>query len=207
MKERATIQIEYIPIEEIREYENNPRDNDKAVDAVARSMKRFGVRSPAIIDRDNVLIAGHTRIRAAKKLGMTEFPCVYASGLSEDEIRAYRLADNKTAELAGWDYDKLCEEITALSTDGFDLNFTGFNEAEQFYYLDDAATPDKPDKSEFREYQDEAEREVIQAYNVAIVCDGQRDKEYLMELIGEQKHLKRLYTGAEISFLLATKSA
>ena len=97
--------------------------------------------------------------------------------------------------------------MSALSEVGFDLDFSAFNEAEQFYYLDDAATPDKQDKDEFKDYQHEAEENVIQAYNIAIVCEGLQDKQYLMELIGERRTLKRLYLGAEIKGLLAAKSA
>lgn len=122
----TTIQIEYIPIDQIHEYKNNPRENDKAVPAVMRSIQRFGVQNPAIVDRDNVLIAGHTRIKAARQLGMTEFPCVRADDLTKAQARAFRLADNRMQEDSAWDTKALADEFKALRNNGFDLGDTGF---------------------------------------------------------------------------------
>lgn len=207
LKHNDRLQIVMKKVSELIPYATNPRKNEQTALKLKKSISEFGFLNPITIDENNTIVTGHARVKAAMMLGMDEVPCIYAATLSEDEIRAYRIADNKTAELAGWDYDKLCAEMSALSNAGFDLDLSGFNEAEQFYYLDDAATPDKQDKDEFREYQAEAEKTNIQAFNVAIVCNGLRDKQYLMELIGEHRTLKRLYLGAEISGLLAAKSA
>jgi len=87
-------------IDELIVYENNPRNNDEAVEAVANSIKEFGFKVPIIIDKDNIIVAGHTRLKASLKLGLKEVPCIIADDLSDDQIKAFRLADNKTSELA-----------------------------------------------------------------------------------------------------------
>ncbi len=111
------------------QYENNPRNNEDAVDAVANSIKEFGFKVPIIIDTNNVIVAGHTRYLASKKLGLTEVPVIIADDLSEEQINAFRLADNKTAELATWDFEKLNAELQILD---LDMTQFGFEElAEQ----------------------------------------------------------------------------
>ena len=113
-------------ISDIRPYEKNPRKNDEAVKYVAESIKEFGFKVPIVVDKDNVIVAGHTRYKAAKKLKLIEVPCVVADDLTEEQIKAYRLADNKVAEKAQWDFDLLAEEIGALSD--FDMIVFGFEE-------------------------------------------------------------------------------
>src|ERR1700732_912155 len=103
--------VEMRLITSIRPYENNPRLNDAAVDAVAASIKEFGFRQPIVVDEDGVIIVGHTRDQAALKLGLTEAPVHVAVGLSPAQAKAYRLADNQTAQLSGWDEDKLPLEL------------------------------------------------------------------------------------------------
>lgn len=115
-------------LEELRPYENNPRDNAKGVDPVAESIKAYGFLVPLVIDKDGVIVAGHTRYLAAQKLGLKAVPCVVASDLNETQIRAFRLADNKTADFSIWDNKKLLEELDAL---GDDL-FTGFFTSDVF---------------------------------------------------------------------------
>lgn len=102
-----------INISDIKEYENNPRNNENAIEPVANSIKEFGFKVPIILDRDNVIVAGHTRIRAAKKLGLETVPCVIADDLTPEQIKAFRLADNKVGEIAEWDFTKLEEELRA----------------------------------------------------------------------------------------------
>ena len=94
-------------VEDLIPYENNPRINDGAVDAVAASISRFGWKVPLVIDKNNVVVTGHTRLKAAKALGLDTVPCILADDLSEEQVRAFRLVDNKTGELAGWDFSKL----------------------------------------------------------------------------------------------------
>ena len=124
------MQITMMNIADIRPYERNPRHNEEAVDAVARSIKEFGFRNPVILDRDKVIVAGHTRVLAAKSLGMTEVPCVVAEDLTPEQAKAFRIADNRTAEIAEWDYDLLPIELKELRTDGFDMGLLGFDTSE-----------------------------------------------------------------------------
>ena len=111
-------------ITEIIPYENNPRNNDEAVKYVAESIRQFGFKVPIVIDKDNVIVTGHTRMKAAKQLGYKTVPCIVADDLSEDQIKAFRLADNKVAEYAEWDFDLLIDELVDLAD--FDMEVFGF---------------------------------------------------------------------------------
>lgn len=108
------MEIVYKKPKELKPYERNPRINDQAVEAVKNSITEFGFKVPIVIDTDNVVVCGHTRLKAAKELHMRQVPCIVADDLSEEQIRAFRLADNKTAELADWDFDMLNEEIESI---------------------------------------------------------------------------------------------
>lgn len=117
-------EIVYKSLDEIKEYENNPRQNDEAVEYVANSIKEFGFRNPIILDKDNVIIAGHTRYKASQRLKLKEVPCIYANDLTEEQVKAFRLADNKVGEIAEWDDDLLKIELDdILDIDMSDLGF------------------------------------------------------------------------------------
>ena len=122
------MKILMININDIKEYENNPRNNEPAVEAVANSIKSFGFKVPIIIDKNNVIVAGHTRLRASRKLGYTEVPCVIADDLTEEQTKAFRLADNKTAELAEWNLEKLTNELQFIE---MDMEQFGFEDLEK----------------------------------------------------------------------------
>lgn len=109
-------------LKDIKPYEKNPRKNDSAVDAVANSIREFGFKVPVVIDKDGVIVCGHTRYKAAKKLGIDKVPCVIADDLTDEQIKAYRLADNKVSELAEWDIDLLGEELDGI----FDIDMSDF---------------------------------------------------------------------------------
>ena len=113
-----------IDIDKLKAYENNPRKNDRAVNEVAESIKQFGFKVPIVIDKDNVIIAGHTRLKAANLLRLKKVPCVVADDLTAEQAKAFRLADNKTGELAGWDFDLLIEELQGI--DEIDMTVYGF---------------------------------------------------------------------------------
>lgn len=117
-------------IDEVIPYVNNPRNNQAAVDAVASSIAEFGFNVPIVIDRNNVLVTGHTRLLAAKKLGLTKVPCILAEHLTESMAKAYRIADNKVAELATWNTDLLQTELDELKELNFDMTEFGFDEDE-----------------------------------------------------------------------------
>ena len=112
-------------ISKLKPYENNPRINDDAVDAVEESIRRYGWKQPIVIDKDGVIVVGHTRYKAAVRLGCKTVPCVVADDLTPEEIKEYRLVDNKTNEIAEWDFEKLDAELAELD---FDYDF-GFSES------------------------------------------------------------------------------
>ena len=122
--------IVYKRVDEIIPYEKNPRINDAAVDAVAQSIKEFGFRVPIVLDKNNVIITGHTRLRSAKSIGLTEVPCIIAENLTPEQVQAYRIADNKTGEIAEWNYDLLPIELRDLQEKDFDLSLLGFDTDE-----------------------------------------------------------------------------
>jgi ParB/RepB/Spo0J family partition protein len=125
------MQIQLMPIDALKPYANNPRDNKKAVDKVAESLKTYGWQQPIVVDQDNTIIVGHTRWLAAKKLGMAEVPVHIADNLTPEQIRAYRLADNRLAEEADWDFAILKQEFSALQEiSDLDLSITGFTDNE-----------------------------------------------------------------------------
>lgn len=118
------MKVTEIDINKLKAYEKNPRKNDNAVKEVANSIKEFGWKVPVVIDKDYVILAGHTRVKAANMLGLKKIPCIIADDLNEQQAKAFRLADNKTGELANWDFDLLTEELADLSD--FDMSDFGF---------------------------------------------------------------------------------
>lgn len=120
-----------IELKKIKQYEKNPRKNDEAVGPVAESIKEFGFKCPIILDKDNVIIAGHTRYKAAKQLKLKEVPCIVADDLTEEQIKAFRLADNKVGEIAEWDFDLLNMELESISFDMSSFGFNILNEEEE----------------------------------------------------------------------------
>lgn len=142
--------ITEIKIKDLKPYENNPRHNEAAVDVVANSIKEFGFKVPIVIDKDNVVAAGHTRLKAAEKLGLDKVPCIVADDLTPEQVQAFRLADNKTSELAEWDFNALAKEIAELET--IDLSQFGFDEMELNLeeFNEDFELPDG-DKGEFQQ--------------------------------------------------------
>lgn len=123
------MKIEYLSIDDIIPYENNPRRNDEAVDYVANSIKEFGFKVPIIIDKDNVVVTGHTRLKASEKLGLKKIPVIYADDLTEDQIKAFRIADNKVSEFSSWDLEKLGLELEELGN--IDLGLFGFEKFDE----------------------------------------------------------------------------
>lgn len=127
---KANLAIELRSIGEVIPYVNNPRNNDDAVDAVAASLKEFGFRQPIVVDSAGVIIAGHTRYKAAKKLGLAKVPVHVATDLTEAQVKAYRIADNATSEIAEWNYQMLPIELEALAAMDFNLDLLGFDQEE-----------------------------------------------------------------------------
>lgn len=123
--------VKQVDIRVLKPYENNPRINDTAVDYVARSIEEFGFKVPIVIDANNVIVTGHTRYKAAQELGMETVPCIIADDLNEEQVQAFRIADNKVAEIAEWDFDKLLGELEDIEMDLSWLNFNIEYEEEE----------------------------------------------------------------------------
>ncbi len=143
-------------IKDVTPYENNPRLNDGAVDAVGKSLQEFGWRQPIVVDSEGVIIVGHTRWKAALKLGLKEVPVHVATDLTEAQVKAYRLADNQTAAIAEWDYDLLPIEIGQLQDMGFDIPIIGFSEDALAEIMDPGVEDGLTDPDAVPEPPDEA---------------------------------------------------
>lgn len=172
------MKIESVAIDKIIPYEKNPRKNDVAVDAVAASIKEFGFKIPILLDKNGTIIAGHTRLKAAIKLGLKEVPCIYADDLNEEQVKALRLADNKTAELADWDFDLLNDELLDI----IDIDMTSFG----FEKLLDA----RPDLEDEEYFDVDAEVPAIvkageryQLGNHILMCGDSTNKEDVTKLL------------------------
>jgi DNA modification methylase len=160
--------IELRPLASIRPYERNPRLNDNAVDAVLASIQEFGFRVPIVIDADGLIVCGHTRWKAAQKLGIESVPVHVATDLSPEQIRAYRIADNRTAELSTWNYELLPIELEELQACNYDLGLLGFDEDELAKLLDPGVKDGLCDADQIPEPPDEA---ITQAGDLWIVGD------------------------------------
>ena len=139
-------------INELVPYENNARINDKAIDVVANSIKELGFRNPCIIDKNNVLVAGHTRVEACKKLGITRVPCIVADDLTEEQIKAFRIADNSSAQVAEWDMDKLMAELETI-----DYDMAQYGLAEQMQQIEKIIEANKEVKDDDYEMPEDIE--------------------------------------------------
>lgn len=137
------MEIHEVKVSKLIPYENNPRRNDDAVEPVANSIREFGFKVPIIIDRNNVIVAGHTRLKAALKLGLETVPVIVADDLTDEQVRAFRLADNKVGEIATWDYELLDSEIANLTTDMSEYGFLSASDIDIDAFFEDAPPPDK----------------------------------------------------------------
>ena len=161
------MQIEELYTKELIPYSNNPRNNESAVDAVAASIEEFGFKVPIIIDKDNVIVAGHTRLKAALKIGLEKVPCIKADDLTPEQLKAFRLADNKVGELATWDFDKLEEELA-----GLDMDMSAFG----FTQEDDENDAERKDLS----------GNVDEMYQVIIDCEDESQQAEIFEQLKEE---------------------
>lgn len=126
-------------ISEIKPYEKNPRKNDEAVEYVMKSIKEFGFKIPVIIDKNNVIVAGHTRYKACEKLGIRQIPCIIVDDLTDEQIKAFRLVDNKASEKSEWDFELLNEELSNfLNVNMEDFEFLNID----YSYIDDLVNDD-----------------------------------------------------------------
>lgn len=183
----AGIKIKAVPVADLKEYGNNPRKNKNAVDAVAESIDTFGFKNPIIIDKNGVIIAGHTRKAAAEKLGLAVVPCIIADDLTPEQAAAFRLADNKTAELSEWDDDKLAEEIKALKDFPVDLSDFGFDLSE-FEERQEVTEDDYEEEEEAEEITPRAKAgEVWQLGRHRLMCGDSTNKADVLKLLNGAK--------------------
>lgn len=188
------LEITYKNIDEIIPYENNPRKNDEAVQYVANSIKEFGFKVPIIIDKDGVIVAGHTRYKAANELGLKEVPVILADDLTEDQIKAFRIADNKVGEKAGWDLDKLKLELDDINLD-IDMTEFGFGDFEISMLTEDM-DPEGYDDDLINAYSENAD-DYLARKRVIITYTAEQE-DFIKKLVNEDKELKVVYTADEI---------
>ena len=185
--------IVYKKVDEIIPYEKNPRINDGAVDAVAKSIQEFGWQQPIVVDKDLVVIVGHTRLKAAEQLGLTEVPCIIADNLTPEQVQAYRIADNKTGEIAEWDYTLLPMELKDLQNADFDLSVLGFDTDELDKLLNgdsgDALTEGETEPDAVPEVSEEPiskRGEIYQLGKHRLLCGDATKAEDVARLMGEE---------------------
>ena len=167
-------------VDELRAYDRNPRRNDEAVEYVANSIREFGFKVPVVIDSRNTIVCGHTRVKAAVKLGMDEVPCIVADDLTPSQIKAFRLADNKVGELAMWDWDLLSDEMEELDELGIDMSDFGF------LSLDDEDEPQATSQ--------DLSDEVKEVYEVIIECGSELEQESVYYKLTQEGYQCRVLT-------------
>ena len=182
------MEVKSMSIDDIKPYENNPRDNDDAVGSVANSIKEFGWQQPIVVDKDMVIIVGHTRYKAAKKLGMDKVPVVVASSLTPEQVKAYRLADNKVGELADWDMEKLSTELDGI--EDIDMSEFGFEDLGEPELPDDFFVDDQDNDSDEPEQSEEPELDWGGANTAPITSDDQSFLDYKFEEFKQQEGIK-----------------
>ncbi len=180
--------LQHMHPDDLVPYYNNPRHNQDAVGPVAESIKAFGFKAPIVVDENMEVITGHTRLKAAKQLGLDKVPVIVAEDLDEDQVRAYRLADNKVAELASWDDEKLLDELAEISN--IDMSLFGFEDAEAL--LDELTEDENEGDVEEDDYDDELKEtdiktgDIFQLGRHRLSCGDSTD----------QQHIKKLLDGA-----------
>lgn len=180
---RETVKVVDKPIEWLRPYENNPRNNEQAVEAVANSIKEFGFKVPIVATIDGEIVNGHTRFKAAKSLKLKNVPVLIADDLTEEQIKAFRLADNKTGELAEWNVELLYGELDEL--DGFDMTLFGFEDID--FSLDDFEEDEKEEGEEVDINQEEKPKveygDIYQLGRHRLMCGDSTSAEDMAQLI------------------------
>ncbi len=170
--------VELRTLDQIRPYEKNPRKiPDKAVQKVAASIKEFGFQQPIVVDKDGVIIVGHTRLKAAEHLGLSQVPVIIAGKLTSKQVRAYRIADNRLSQETGWFEPDLISELTMLGEeDDYDLSFTGFEVNELTKLFGETLI----------EAGDQKTGEIEQKFNVVVTCKDDEQQRELIERLTQE---------------------
>lgn len=173
------MKVQNMNIEDVKPYENNPRNNDNGVDAVAKSIDEFGWQQPIVVDKDNVIIVGHTRYKAAKKLKLAQVPVLVADSLSDEQVKAYRLADNKTGELTDWDMDLLIDELDGiLDIDMSDFGFDDLLEEDNDEVKEDNFDEEPPEEPKSKLGH------IYQLGRHRLMCGDSTNREMVNKLLG-----------------------
>lgn len=179
------MKIKMVVLSEIKPYADNPRQNDAGVESVAASIREFGFRQPIVVDEQNEIIVGHTRYKAAEKLGLDKVPVHVATGLTPEQAKAYRIADNQTSTLSTWDDEKLTKELLALQSEGFDLDLTGFSGHDLLRILSSSDVP-QGDPDEIPDPPDEAMTQPGDIWLLGehrLMCGNSRNRDDLDRLL------------------------
>ena len=190
-------------IEEVKPYKNNPRINARAVKIVADSIKEFGFKNPIVIDGNNEIIVGHTRLEASKVLGLEKVPVIVADDLNEEQVKAFRIMDNKSSEFAEWDYTKLLEEIEELKEEDYNIELTGFSEVELSDILDEFIEEEEKKEEELRPEIEFTEELLEEHQYVVLSFDNTLDWQVAKEVfnlvpvkaVGSKKNYERIGIG------------
>lgn len=183
-------------IGDIKPYEKNPRKNDDAVKYVANSIREFGFKVPIVVDKDGVIVAGHTRYKAAKELGYETVPVIVADDLTEEQVKAFRIADNKTGDQAQWDMDLLGEEIAELlNVEGLDMTDFGFGDFELTMLTEDFE-PEPYDEEIVNQYSENGNN-FLEKRRIIIAYD-EEDEDKIKEMLGLDEIKKVVYELKEL---------
>lgn len=207
-------------IDKIIPYENNPRLNFRAISIVADSIKEFGFKNPIVLDKDNIIINGHTRYEASKELNLKKVPVIVASDLTDAQVKAFRIMDNKSSEFSGWDYEKLVEELKDITGDELDINLTGFNDIEINDLLAEVIQKEEEEQKKDVKPEMEFSPELLEEHNyVVLYFDNALDWNTAKDVLGlkvvhafkskksyEKKGLGRVIRGADVINRLKSES-
>ena len=169
-------------VSDLTPYQNNPRNNEAAVEPVMNSIKEFGFRVPVLISETDEVIAGHTRILAAKRLEIEKVPCIKICDLTEEQIKAFRLADNKTAEFANWNFELLEDELINLKNIDFNMEQFGFFESDE-NYIDNFFDDEKNEQTSEQKGDDQDENHILIRFDLSTT-----DEDDIIEVLKEHQY-------------------
>lgn len=187
MKDMNKLEIVYVAVEKIKPYANNPRINKKAVEKVMKSIQAYGFKVPCVLDKNYLLITGHTRWEAAKRLKMKRIPCIIASDLNKAKADAFRIADNKVAEYSTWDMTKLKEELSKIQLEDIEFDDMGF---DNDFSIEKLGLVDMPEGSDGDEGEIETEKYSTKTNIPQYEIQGLNIK--LSDCIDKQKYVELL---------------
>ena len=180
------MKVKDISVDILKEYENNPRFNDNAIDKVAESIKQFGFKVPIVVDRNNIIVAGHTRYKAAQQLQLDKVPCIVADDLTPEQVKSFRLADNKVSEYSTWDQEKLYIELMELETLEFNVESFGFNIQEISTTTTEDDLEQEKNFNDDNEINTDSNFNYKEQYGVIVICENEEQQEHIFNELMQQ---------------------